>query len=462
MRSVMVIAGTRPEVIKLSPVLERLHELKLDTVFVWSGQHYDYELSRVFFEQLKIPEPDLNLNVRSGSHAEQTAKAMIEIEKAVDRYHPSIVVAEGDTNTVAAAALAAIKNQVPFAHVEAGLRSFDKTMPEEVNRIVADSLSELLFAPTKFAVMNLSHEGIPSRKVHLTGNTVVDVITKHKDMIFEKSKEPLEKLGIRSKEYLSVTLHRQENINNTHRLKSIIEALIALSKMYKIVFTLHPRTKKKLQTLGSFRLLKGNENLMLIPPLGYIEFVGLLMNSLIVITDSGGIQEEALTLSIPTVTVRYNTERPETVFYGVNVLAGTETKSIYQSTIAQIQKRGEIEDALKSESNPFGDGNAGRRIADTIKDALEAEIRVESSDTRLDPYISYALVDSRHLEDADNSFEVLATYNKSGHPLIASKCTNPIAGMTLVRAPLAKIEKLPNKVATTRKNLKPEATSGES
>jgi len=413
-KSVMVVAGTRPEVIKLSPVLQRLHEFKLDAIFIWSGQHYDYELSRVFFEELNVPEPDSNLNIRSGSHAEQTAMAMIEIEKAVNHYHPSIVVAEGDTNTVAATALAAIKDQVPFAHVEAGLRSYDKTMPEEVNRIVADSLSELLFAPTKLAVMNLCHEGIPSRKIHLTGNTVVDVITKHKGMIREKSKELLEELGIRSREYLLVTLHRQENINNTHRLKSIIEALIVLSKMYKIVFTLHPRTKKKLQTLGSFGFLKGNENLMLIPPLGYIEFVGLLMNSLTVITDSGGVQEEALTLSIPTVTVRYNTERPETVFYGVNVLAGTETKAICELTIAQIQKRGEIEDAMKSKSNPFGDGNAGRRIAVTIKDVLETEIKVESSDTRLDPYISYALIDSKHLEDVDDSFEVVATYNEAG------------------------------------------------
>jgi UDP-N-acetylglucosamine 2-epimerase (non-hydrolysing) len=225
MNPVMVVAGTRPEAIKLSPVIKWLQKLKLDTIFTWSGQHYDYELSEVFFKQLGLPEPDVNLNVRSGSHAKQTAKAMIRLEKTITQYRPSLVVAEGDTNTVAATALTAIKTCVPFAHVEAGLRSYDRTMPEEINRIVADSLSELLFAPTQLAVMNLTHEGIPLRKIHLTGNTIVDVVIKYKETPRQKGTELLEELNIGSGRYILLTLHRQENTNNLSRLLNIIKAL---------------------------------------------------------------------------------------------------------------------------------------------------------------------------------------------------------------------------------------------
>jgi len=463
MKPVVVVAGTRPEIIKLSSVVRWLQKLKVDTILTWSGQHYDYELSKVFFEQLKL-EPHENLSVGSGSHAEQTAKAMIGLQKIFDQYEPSLVVAEGDTNTVVAAALTSIKKQIPFAHVEAGLRSYDRTMPEEVNRILADHMSELLFAPTKLAVMNLCHEGIPLRKIHLTGNTIVDVVTKYKDIVCRKSKELLTELAIGSKRYLLVTLHRQENIDNADRLTSIIEALILLSREYKIVFSLHPRTKKELQTNVSFQTLKGNENVMLLSPLGYSEFLVLLRNSLAVITDSGGVQEEALTLGVPTVTVRYNTERPETVFYGINVLAGTETKSIYELTIDQIQKREEIKDAVKTKPNPFGDGNSGRRIAATIKDVLETGIKVESSDTGLDPYIVYALIDSEHLKELDNTFEVIATYNEAGYPKMASKYTTPSKGKTLVRAPLTKLRKLPIKTITphkTHQRSKLEVSSGE-
>lgn len=394
----MVVAGTRPEVIKLSPVLKRLHELKLDTIFIWSGQHYEYELSRVFFERLDISDPDSNLNIRSGSHAEQTAKAMIEIEKAVKQYHPSIVVAEGDTNTVAATALAAIKNHVPFAHVEAGLRSFDKTMPEEVNRIVADSLSELLFAPTKLAVANLTHEGIPMRKIHLTGNTVVDVAIEYEGIIARKGEELLERLNLQPKEYLLVTVHRLSNIDDAKRLVDIIEALLSLSKKYKIVFPAHPRTKNMLQRLGLFGVFERNKNLRLISPQGYFEFLGLLRNCLVVLTDSGGVQEEALTLKIPTVTLRYNTERPETVLYKVNVLAGTKPESIRKLTEDQAQKFEEIRNSLKMKQNPFGDGNAGRKIVAEINKAMNDGINVEAKDTRRHPYILYTLRDAQDLK----------------------------------------------------------------
>ena len=444
MNPVMVVAGTRPEAIKLSPVIKWLQKLKVDMIFTWSGQHYDYELGRVFFEQLDLPEPDVNLDVRSGSHAKQTAKAMIQLEKTIAQYRPSLVVAEGDTNTVAAAALTAIKTHVPFAHVEAGLRSYDRTMPEETNRIVADSLSELLFAPTELAVMNLTHEGIPLRKIHLTGNTIVDVVLECKETARQKGMELLEELNIGSGRYIVITLHRQENTDNISRLLNIFKALSLISERYKIIFPIHPRTKNKLRRMGPHKTLKGNENLKLIQPKGYFEFLGLLLHSLAVLTDSGGVQEEALTLGIPTVTLRYNTERPETVQSGINVLAGTEPESISKLTEDQIQNFEELSNNLKMKPNPFGDGNAGRRIAVTIKDAVETGIKVEASDTRHDPYIVYGLINSKQLRSIDDSFEILGTYNQAGYPQLTSRHNDHIATncIILVRAPLKKMMRI--------------------
>jgi UDP-N-acetylglucosamine 2-epimerase (non-hydrolysing) len=441
---IMVVAGTRPEAIKLSPVIQWLQKLRVDTVLAWSGQHYDYELSEVFFKQLDLPRPDVDLHVGSGSHAEQTGKAMIRLEKTIAQYKPSLVVAEGDTNTVATVALTAMKTRVPFAHLEAGLRSYDRTMPEEINRIVADSLSELLFAPTKLAFMNLTHEGIPFRKIRLTGNTVVDVVIEHRDTAGRTGIELLKELNISSCEYLLVTLHRQENTDSLCRLSSIVKALLLLSEKHKIVFPMHPRTKDKLQSAGMYETLKRKENLILIPPQGYFEFLGLLMHSLVVLTDSGGVQEEALTLGIPTVTLRYNTERPETVLCGINVVAGTEPESVCKLTERQIQKSAQLRNNVKVKPNPFGGGNAGRKVAIAIKNAVEAGIEVEASDTRHDPYIVYALVNSDQLKNIDDSFEILAIYNQAGYAQLPAKNKHfAVAnGKILVRAPLKAIMKL--------------------
>lgn len=442
MVSVMVIAGTRPEAIKLSTVIEWLQRFGVDRIFAWSGQHYDYELSKIFFEQLDLPEPDINVDVRSGSHSRQTAKAMIRMEETITKQKPSLVVAEGDTNTVAAAALTASKSCVPFAHVEAGLRSYDRRMPEETNRIVADSLSELLFAPTELAVLNLTHEGIPLRKIHLTGNTVVDVVLKHKDTAGRTGKELLNELKIGSGEYLLLTLHRQENTNSLSRLSNIIEALSRLSGRYKVVFPMHPRTKNKLRSTGMYGALKRKHNLILTPPVGYFEFLGLLMHSLVVLTDSGGVQEEALTLGVPTVTLRYNTERPETVLYGLNVVAGTEPESVCELTEGQIQKSEELRSAVKTKPNPLGDGKAGRRIATAIKNAVEEGIEVETSDTRHDPYIVCTLINSdqlNQLRNIDDTFEILAIYNRAGYSQLPPENKD---GKILVRAPLKAIKKV--------------------
>jgi len=441
---ILLVAGTRPEVIKLSPLIKWLRKLKVDFRFVWSGQHYDYELSKVFFEELGLPEPDINLDIRSGSHSVQTAKAMVRLEKVISRFEPSLVVSEGDTNTVAAAALTAIKSHVPFAHVEAGLRSYDRTMPEEVNRIVADSCSELLFAPTELAVANLTHEGIPLRKIHLTGNTVVDVVIECKEKAKRRSMKLLEELDINPYEYLLVTLHRQENTDVSSNLSSIIGAVSVLSERYKIVFPIHPRTQSKLKAAGILNTLKRRGKLAVIPPQGYFEFLGLLSNSLTVLTDSGGVQEEALTLGVPTVTLRYNTERPETVLYGINVLAGTEPEAIVKLTENQVQRSEEIRKNSGKKPNPFGEGDAGERIAVAMKNAVENGIEVEASDTRNDPYIVYALINSEQLCKIDGSFEILTVYNQAGYSEVLSehKNSNVTKGKILVRAPLKTIVKL--------------------
>ena len=444
MRPIMVVAGTRPEAIKVSPMMQWLKTLKVDTLLVWSGQHYDYELSQVFFEQLELPKPDINLFAGGGSHAEQMGKIMNRLEKAIAEYKPSLIVAEGDTNTVATAALTAMKTLVPFAHLEAGLRSYDRTMPEEINRIVADSLSELLFAPTHLSLMNLSHEGIPLRKICLTGNTVVDVLIKHRHAADQTGMELLEKFDMSPGDYLLATLHRQENTDSVRRLSNVVKALLQLSKKHKIIFPMHPRTKGKLQSVGMFELMRKEENLVLIPPQGYFEFLGLLMHSSVVLTDSGGVQEEALTLAIPTVTLRYNTERPETVLYGINVVAGTEPKSVCKLTEWQLRKSTRLKHLVKRRSNPFGEGNAGKKVATAIKKAVEEGIKVEASDTRHDPYIVYALVDPSQLEKLGDGAEILTTYDQAGYSRMPTtqKHLASVNGKVLVRAPLKIIKSL--------------------
>jgi len=441
---VLVVAGTRPEVIKLSPIIKQSGRLKTGMIFVWSGQHYDYEMSEVFFEGLEIPKPEINLGIKSGSHSTQTAKAMVRLEKVISRFKPSLVLAEGDTNTVVAAALTAIKAHVPFAHVEAGLRSYDRTMPEEVNRIVADSCSELLFAPTQLAVSNLTHEGTPLRKIHLTGNTVVDTVIEHKNRAGEKGAELLKRFNVSSKDYLLITLHRQENTDNPSNLKNIVKALLSLNKKFKIIFPAHPRTEAKLEKMGLLKTLKKNTRMVLIPPQGYLEFLGLLSHCLAVLTDSGGVQEEALTLGIPTVTLRCNTERPETVLYGINVLAGTEPEAIIKLTETQVEKSDEIRKRLKTKRNPFGAGDAGKKIISRIKDALENGIKVESSDTRNDPYIVYGLGESRQLKTIDDRFEIMGIYNQSGLSTIVSTHNDAAAAKcrVLVRGPLIEMAKI--------------------
>jgi UDP-N-acetylglucosamine 2-epimerase (non-hydrolysing) len=414
-RPIMIVAGTRPEAIKLAPVIWSLDKLGVDYVFVWSGQHYDYEMSRVFFDQLGLPDPDLDLDVRSGSHAEQTARIMIGVEKAIIDYKPSIVVAQGDTNTTLASALASVKTLTPFAHVEAGLRSWDRTMPEEVNRVIADSIAELNFAPTWLAAVNLMHSGVPLKKIYVTGNTIVDVVYKYKDLVVEWGEKLLGEYKLEPGNYALVTIHRQENTDNQWRLKNIVKALIELSKHIPVVFPAHPRTTRRLEAIGLLESLK--KNVKLLSPLGYFEFLGLLSKSAIVLTDSGGVQEEACILGIPTLTLRYSTERPETVLAGTNVVVGVEPEKVVPVALDMIKRRSEMA-KKKGCGNLIGDGTAGEKISKILNE-FKDYATIETRDTREDPYIIHALIDtSENMVDLSVRGEIIAMYDDHGFPTI--------------------------------------------
>jgi UDP-N-acetylglucosamine 2-epimerase (non-hydrolysing) len=411
-KPLLVVAGTRPEVIKLVPVFKWLEKFGVEYIFVWSGQHYDYELSRIFFEQLEVPDPHENLNVGSGTHAEQTAKMMIELEKLIGKYSPAIVVAEGDTNTVVSSSLTALKCLVPFAHVEAGLRSWNMIMPEEVNRRIADSIATLHFAPTKLAAINLLFEGISLRCIHVTGNTIVDMVYEYESLARRRGEEFLHKLGLNRYNYILATIHRAENTNNPQRLRSIAIALEELSQHYDVLLPIHPRTEKKLIELGLTHHL---QHVRVVKPMGYLEFLGVLAYARVVLTDSGGVQEEALTLKVPTVTLRYNTERPETTIFNVNVLAGADKNKIVKLALMQAERIEEIR-GLNFE-NPLGDGFAGKRIAQILKEAAESGLSIKEPDLRETPVIEYRLLDEDVLE-CSSLFDMFAAFDEYGRPML--------------------------------------------
>jgi len=348
---IAIILGTRPEIIKMSPVIRECEKRGVDYFILHTGQHYSYEMDRVFFEELELPQPRYNLDVGSGTHAEQTGKIMIGVEKVLMKERPDFVLVQGDTNTVLASALAAAKLQIKIGHVESGLRSYDRRMPEEINRVLTDHISDYLFAPTENAKKNLIKEGINEKKIFVTGNTIVDAVYQNLE-IAKKKKSLLDELGLNPKNYFLVTVHRQENVDVKERLKSILRGLELVSKEFSmpIIFPIHPRTKKRIKEFG----LSLN-NVEVISPLGFLEFLQLEANARLVLTDSGGVQEETCILGVPCVTLRDNTERPETLEVGSNVLVGTNSERILEGVKIMLSKE-------ESWINPFGDGKAGERI----------------------------------------------------------------------------------------------------
>lgn len=354
--NVSIILGTRPEIIKMSPVIRACERLGLDYFVLHTGQHYSYHMDRVFFEQLGLADCKYNLDVGSGSHAEQTGKMLIGIEKILQQEQPDAVLVEGDTNTVLAGALAAAKLRIKIGHVEAGLRSYDRGMPEEINRVLTDHSSDFLFAPTEKSKQILMNEGIDENKIFVTGNTIVDAVFQN-SALSEGKKSVLDDLGVKNGNYVLVTVHRQENVDNETRLRSIFEGLEKMGDLgFDVVYPIHPRSRKRLEMLN----LKPN-GVRLVHPLDYLSFLQLERNAKLVLTDSGGVQEEACILGVPCVTLRNNTERPETLSVGANVLAGTKPDDI-------INRARSMLDCRRGWENPFGNGFAGEQIVQILRE----------------------------------------------------------------------------------------------
>ncbi len=348
---IITIVGARPQFIKLAPLSQKLKG-QYKEVLIHTGQHYDYEMSKVFFDELGIPAPDYHLGVGSGSHAYQTGKMLIKIEEVLVKEKPDVVLVYGDTNSTLAGALAPSKLNIPVGHVEAGLRSFDRTMPEEINRVVSDHLSSFCFAPTQTAVANLKKEGIENG-VYLTGDVMYDAALKGMEIAKEKS-QILAQLGLEEKGYLLLTLHRASNTDIPQNLSSIVEAILGLEE--KIVFPVHPRTKKALADYGLLDKLKGNPHLKITTPVGYFDFLMLEYQAKKILTDSGGVQKEAYFFKVPCITLREKTEWVETVEDGWNILVGTNKDLIHQAV------SGFNPDSKQREV--FGDGKASERIVE--------------------------------------------------------------------------------------------------
>jgi UDP-GlcNAc3NAcA epimerase len=344
------VVGARPQFIKAAPVSREIRQHH-EEVLIHTGQHYDENMSDVFFQVLEIPRPDYNLKVGSASHARQTADMVRGLETVLEKERPEFVLVYGDTNSTLAGALVAAKMNVPLGHVEAGLRSFNRAMPEEVNRVVADHLSNLLFAPTETAVGNLSREGI-TRGVHLVGDVMYDIALQSAQAA--RSRDIVAKLGLKAAEYLLVTLHRPQNVDDRETLASIVEALVHAGR--PVVFPVHPRTRKNLAAFGLWDRLR--TKVQAIDPVDYLDFIALLISAAKVVTDSGGVQKEAYFFGIPCVTLRHETEWIETLEDGWNALVGTETEDILDA-IERFNPKG-------TKSKSFGDGHAAERIAKVL------------------------------------------------------------------------------------------------
>jgi UDP-N-acetylglucosamine 2-epimerase (non-hydrolysing) len=361
---IAIVLGTRPEIIKMASVIDEIIKRDLKLILIHTGQHYDHKMSDQFFEDLQLPSTDYNIGVGSDRHGKQTAKMMEGIEEILLLEQPDILLVQGDTNAVLAGALVASKLHIPVGHVEAGLRSFDETMPEEINRKVADVCSKYYFVPTEKSAINLVLEGVPRHNIFITGNTIVDACFRNLKIAKDLKKDAdLEKL-LKLNNIITLTMHRAENVDSKEKMLNIIQALSELSD-FNIIFPIHPRTKKNLKKFKLYDKLSNLSNVHLIEPMGYLNFLLLISKSLLIITDSGGLQEEAITLNIPVLTLRYNTERPETVIAGGNILVGMDKLNIVK-TAKNILNDNEFSQKMKSAKNPYGKGNSGKKIVDII------------------------------------------------------------------------------------------------
>lgn len=348
------IVGARPNFIKMAPVVLGLEACGLTQTLIHTGQHYDAAMSRIFFEELSLPRPALDLGVGSGSHAVQTARVMMALEPALEQIKPSLLIVAGDVNSTLAAALVAAKLHIPIAHVEAGLRSFDRTMPEEINRLLTDQLADLLFTTEASADENLLHEGIARERIFFVGNCMIDSLDAHLPAAL--SREPWQEFGLKAGEYGIVTLHRPSNVDDSDDLAEIMRGLVTVSERVPLLFPVHPRTRARLQELSA------GARIGLTEPLGYLDFLGLMAKARLALTDSGGVQEETTALGVPCLTLRENTERPVTTELGTNRLVGNRAENIVQAAMQILDRP-----SVAGPRPPLWDGHAGPRVARVIQ-----------------------------------------------------------------------------------------------
>ena len=361
MIKIICVCGARPNFMKIAPLM-RAFKVNggFKTLLVHTGQHYDENMSKLFFDELEIPKPDINLEVGSGSHAVQTSEIMKRFEPIVLDFKPDYVLVVGDVNSTIACGLVAVKLGVKLIHVEAGLRSFDRTMPEEVNRVLTDCISDLLFVTEQSGIDNLKREGIDSDKVHFVGNVMIDTLMANREKA-EKS-DVLKRLSLKQKNYGVITLHRPSNVDDVSRFSQIVGAFEEITKEMKLVFPIHPRTRNNLKQTDLGKRVEAMKNLLLLDPLGYLDFLCLTSNAALVMTDSGGIQEETTILGVPCMTLRENTERPVTITEGTNRLVQLTTKDIIKN-YRDIKKEG---NSARSRTPKLWDGKAAERIAAII------------------------------------------------------------------------------------------------
>lgn len=361
-QKIHLIVGARPNFMKMAPLYKEFAKFpeEFEVKLIHTGQHYDERMSKFFFDDLQLPVPNAYLEVGSGTHGQQTARIMERYEQVLLQDKPDLVIVAGDVNSTSACAIDAVKLHIPVAHLEAGLRSFARTMPEEINRILTDAISDYLLTPSSDGNENLLNEGVPPEKIFLVGNIMIDSLIQYRDKA--KQSPILSNIGIAAKEYVLITLHRPSNVDSEKGLLTILNAFKEISLEFKLVFPIHPRTRKQIQSFGLDEMVRKMTNLILIEPVGYYDFLKLQMEAKFILTDSGGIQEESTYFGIPCLTLRPQTERPITIWEGTNKLVKLETEEIIKEAKSILQgnvKKGQIP--------KYWDGKTAARIVEIFR-----------------------------------------------------------------------------------------------
>lgn len=361
---ILNVVGARPNMMKIAPLVTAIqNHPTAEQILLHTGQHYDQKMSQIFFDELGIPKPDVYLGVGSASHAVQTAKIMVAFEEVLQQHQPDIVVVVGDVNSTVACSLTATKMHIPVAHIEAGLRSGDRAMPEEINRLVVDAISDYLFTTSRGASENLRHEGVPDDKIFFVGNLMIDTLNQQKERA-QKLQTPAQ-FNLEPNNYALLTLHRPSNVDDPQALSSLLDALTQIQRDLPILFPAHPRTRTRIREFGFDEKLAAAPNLRLIEAQGYLNFLDLMMHAKLMLTDSGGIQEETTCLGVPCLTIRENTERPITITAGTNQLVGTNPQKIVAAAQNILQTGGKA-----GQIPELWDGNTAVRIVDILAEKL--------------------------------------------------------------------------------------------